>query len=73
MGRALTLGSLPSLPPKPTLNPVGGLSLGFAFWAHTHVFRHHKLPPSSWPKRALARVELFLGSSVDSTWLIKDG
>ena len=36
-------------------------------------FRHHQLPPSSWPKRALARVESFLGSGVDSTWLIKDG
>ena len=38
MGLALTLSSLPSLPPKPTLSLVGGLSLGSAFWAHTHVF-----------------------------------
>ena len=35
--------------------------------------RYHQLPPSSWPKRALARVESFLGSGVDATWLIKDG
>ena len=33
------LDSLPSLPPRPTLNLVGGLSLGFAFWAYTHVFK----------------------------------
>ena len=38
MGRALMLGSLPSLPPEPTLSLVGGLSLGSAFWAHTPVF-----------------------------------
>ena len=31
MGRALTLGSHPSLPPKPTLSLAGGLSLGSAF------------------------------------------
>ena len=31
------------------------------------------MPPSSWPKRSLARAESFLGSGVDSTWLIKDG
>ena len=31
MGRALMLGSLPNLPPKPTLSLVGGLSLGSAF------------------------------------------
>ena len=31
MGRAFMLGSLPSLPPKPTLSLVGGLSLGFVF------------------------------------------
>ena len=36
-------------------------------------FRHHQLPPSSWPKRALARAESFLGLGVDSMWLIKDG
>ena len=38
MGRALTLGSLPSLPPKPTLSFIGGLSLRSTLWAHTHVF-----------------------------------
>ena len=31
MGRALTLGSLPSLPPKPILNLVSDMSLGSAF------------------------------------------
>ena len=31
MGRALMLGSLPSLPPQPILSLVGGLSLGSAF------------------------------------------
>ena len=38
MGRALTVGLLTSLPPKPTLSLVGGLSLWSAFWAHTQVF-----------------------------------
>ena len=38
IGRALALGSLPSLPPKPTLSLVGGLSIGSAFWAHMHAF-----------------------------------
>ena len=38
MDLALTLGSLPSLPLEPTLSLVSGLSLGSAFWAHTHVF-----------------------------------
>ena len=28
-------------------------------------FRHHQLPPSSWPERALARAELFL----DQVWI----
>ena len=38
IGRALTLGSLLSLLPKPPLSLVGGLFLGSAFWAYTHVF-----------------------------------
>ena len=38
MGQALMLGLLPSLPPKPTLSLIGGLSFRYAFWAHMHVF-----------------------------------
>ena len=73
MARALTLGLLPSLPLKPTLSLVDSLSLGLRFEPIHMFFRHHQLPTSCWPKRALVRVESFLGSGVDSTWLIKDG
>ena len=39
-------------------------------------FKHHQLPPSSWPKRALAKAESFLGFEcgfhVDNQgWLIR--
>ena len=66
MGRDLMMGSLPSLAPNPTLSLVGACLLGLRSGPTRMFFRHHHLPPSSWPKQALARAESFLGSRVDS-------